>query len=59
MSISVQEPVVMSDLPDFRSFPITDVTTAVSPGLTDIMRRVVPLISDPERPAVSAFNSSI
>ncbi len=49
----------MSDLPDFRSFPITDVTTAVSPGLTDIMRRVVPLISDPERPAVSAFNSSI
>ena len=59
MSISVQEPVVISDLPDFRSFPIADVTTATAPDLTDIIRRAVPLISDPERPAVSAFNSSI
>lgn len=59
MSISVQEPVVISDLPDFRSFPIADVTTAAAPDLTDIIRRTVPLISDPERPAVSAFNSSI
>jgi FXSXX-COOH protein len=59
MSVSVQEPAVRSDLPDFRSFPIADVTTAVSPDLSDIMRRVMPLSSDPERPAVSAFNSSI
>jgi len=58
MSISVQESTIISNLPDFRSFPIADVTTAMSPDLTDIIRRVVPL-SDPERPAVSAFNSSI
>jgi FXSXX-COOH protein len=56
MSLSVQEPAVLSDLPDLRDFPIAEVATAVSPEMTDIMRRI---IADPERPAVSAFNSSI
>ena len=59
MSIPVQDSALISDVPDFRSFPIAEVTTAVSPDLTDIMRRIVPLSSDPERPPVSAFNSSI
>jgi FXSXX-COOH protein len=59
MSVSAQEPTVISSLPDFRSFPIAEVATVVSPDLTDVMRRIVPLSSDPERPPVSAFNSSI
>ena len=56
MSLSVQEPAVVSDLPDLRDFPIAEVVATVSPRMADIMRRI---ITDPERPAVSAFNSSI
>jgi FXSXX-COOH protein len=56
MSLSVQESAVVSDLPDLRDFPIAEVAATVSPEMANIMRRI---ISDPERPAVSAFNSSI
>jgi len=56
MSLSVQDPAVVSDLPDLRDFSIGEIASAVSPEMADIMRRI---IIDPERPAVSAFNSSI
>jgi FXSXX-COOH protein len=59
MNVSVQESAVTTNLPDFRGLPIAEVATTVTPDLADIMRRVVPLSTDPERPAVSAFNSSI
>jgi FXSXX-COOH protein len=59
MSLSVQEPAVMSDLPDLRDLPIDEVAATVSSGMGDIMRRIMPLSTDPERPQVSAFNSSI
>ncbi len=56
MSLSVQEPAVVSDLPDLRDCSIAEVAATVSPEMADIMRRI---ITDPERLAVSAFNSSI
>jgi FXSXX-COOH protein len=55
MSLSVQEPTVTSDLPDLRDLPIAEVGT-VSSEMAEIMRRIA---TDTERPAVSAFNSSI
>jgi FXSXX-COOH protein len=59
IDVAVQEPTVLSDLPDFRDFPIEDVATTSVPDIADIMRRILPLPSDPQRPSVSAFNSSI
>jgi hypothetical protein len=59
IDVAVQEPTVMSDLPDFRDFPIEDLTTTSVPDIADIMRRVMPLTTDPQRPSVSAFNSAI
>jgi hypothetical protein len=58
IDVAVQEPTVMSDLPDFRDFPIADVATSSLPEMAGIMRRIMPA-TDPQRPSVSAFNSSI
>jgi FXSXX-COOH protein len=58
MSISVQE-TVMSDLLDLSDTPLAEVANIISPDMGDIIRRAMPLSADPERPAVSAFNSSI
>jgi FXSXX-COOH protein len=59
MSLSVQESAVVSDLLDLSDVPMSEVVTTVSPEIGDIMRRIMPLSTDPERPTVSAFNSSI
>ena len=59
IDVAMQEPTVMSDLPDFRDFPIADVATSSVPEMAEIMRRIMPLTADPQRPSVSAFNSSI
>jgi|HubBroStandDraft_6_1064221.scaffolds.fasta_scaffold321852_2 FXSXX-COOH protein len=58
MSLSVQE-TVMSDLLDLSDTPLAEVADTVSSDIGDIIRRAMPLSADPERPAVSAFNSSI
>jgi FXSXX-COOH protein len=48
----------MSGLLDFREIPLAEVANIISPDMRDTIRRVMPLSADPERPAVSAFNSS-
>jgi FXSXX-COOH protein len=48
----------MSGLLDFREIPLAEVANIISPDMRDTIRRVMPLSTDPERPAVSAFNSS-
>jgi FXSXX-COOH protein len=59
MSLSVQESVVISDVPDLREIPIGEIAASISSDMSEVMRRIMPLGTDSERPAVSAFNSSI
>jgi hypothetical protein len=58
MSTCVQEPAILSDLPDIRNIPIAEVVDGRY-DLAGLVRHAMPPISGQERPSVSAFNSSI